>query len=59
MMPDYTPSGLGQGHVIHFYILGPGHIFGADEARHFEFERRVLTLHMLKFCSMGGAFSVT
>ena len=36
---------------------GPGHTFGADEARHFKFglqtERRVLPLHMLMFCSIG------
>jgi len=36
-MPDYSPSGRGQGHVTHTYILGPDHIFGADEARHFKF----------------------
>jgi len=37
-MADYPPSGRGQGHVTHFYILGPiGHIFGAEEARHFQF----------------------
>jgi len=35
--PNCPPSGRGQGHVTHFYILGPGHIFVADEARHFEF----------------------
>ena len=55
VMPEYLPNGHGQGHVAHFYIFGPGHIFGADEARHFKFgvyiERRVLTLHTLKFCS--------
>ena len=26
-----------QGLMTHFYILGQGHIFGADEARHFKF----------------------
>ena len=39
-------------------FLGPGHIFGADEAGHFklglQIERtELLLLHMLKFCSMG------
>jgi len=33
----YPPSWRGQGHVTHFYIWGPGHIFGVDEARHFKF----------------------
>ena len=36
-MPDYPPCRRGQGHVTHFYILGLGHILGADEARHFKF----------------------
>ena len=56
VMPDYPPSGHGQGHMTHFYILGPGHIFGADEATHFTFglqteRKRVLALHMSKFCT--------
>ena len=37
MMPDYPPCGRGQGHVTYFYILGPGHILGANEASHFKF----------------------
>jgi len=37
VMTEYPTAGRGQGHVIHFYILGPSHIFGADEATLFEF----------------------
>ena len=36
-MPDYPPIGRGQGHVNHFYILGPRPYCAADEARHFKF----------------------
>jgi len=37
VMTDYPPSEHDQGHVTYLYILGPGDIFGADEARHFKF----------------------
>jgi len=36
-MTKYPLSGRGQGHVTHFYVLGPGHISGADEDTHFKF----------------------
>jgi len=36
-MHDYPPSGRGQGHVTHFYIMGPCYIFGEDKARYFKF----------------------
>jgi len=44
-MPDYAPGGRGQGHVTHFYLLGP--IFGAVEARHFKFG---LCIERKKYC---------
>jgi len=34
---DYPAGGRGHGHVTHFHILGPGHIFGADKPGHFKF----------------------
>jgi len=45
----------GQGHVTHFYILGPKlYLFGADEARHFKFglqtEREVYSVYCHYTC---------
>ena len=38
VMPDYPPSGRGQGHVTNVYILGPRpYLCGVHESRHFRF----------------------
>ena len=62
-MPDYLLSGRSQGHLAHFYILGPRPYLWSGWNQTFEiwfanWMQRVLALHMLKFCSMGGAFRV-
>ena len=65
---DYPPSGRGQGHMTHFYILGPDHIYGADEARHIKFvlqiERKEYGVHLrshdlLKFWEISANISQT
>jgi len=56
VMTDYPPSGHGQVTWLVLYIFGPRPYLWADEARRFRFclqteHKRVLPLHMLKFCS--------
>jgi len=65
-MPDNPPSGCGQDHVTYINITfwGAGHIFGADEARHFNFglqtERKKSTsITQVKVLQYRGAFKVT
>jgi len=36
-MTNCPLRGRGEDHMTYFYIFGTGHIFGADEARHFKF----------------------
>jgi len=58
VIPDYPPSGCCQGHVSHFYILGPRPYLWNGWSQKFQiwfadWAQRVVALHMTKFCSMG------
>ena len=58
VMTEYPTAGRGQGHVIHFYILGPKPYLWSGWSYTFriwfaDWTYTVLSLHVLKFCSVG------
>jgi len=64
-MPDYPPSGCGQGYMTHFYIFGPRPYLWTERMK-LDISNLVCRLNVkstvithVKVLQHGGAFKVT